>query len=50
MSLSEDIMELLRDDGYQINEAVEDAIKDFVQVVEEEADNLTEVLEEADEE
>ncbi len=38
MSLEEDIVRLLKQEGYRINEAVRDAIDDLIDVVEDEND------------
>lgn len=48
MSLSQDIMNLLSDEGYKINEAIREALNDFVTIVEEEADAMSEDLEDDD--
>lgn len=46
MSLESDILKLLRSEGYQITEAIRDALDDFIAIVEEEGDDLAEDLEE----
>lgn len=46
MALEQDILKLLREEGYRINEAIRDALDDFLSVVEEEGDEMVEDLEE----
>lgn len=46
MSLQQDILKLLSEEGYRPNEAIRDALEDFVSIVEEEAEDMAEDLEE----
>ena len=38
MAIKDDILRLLRDEGYRLNEAVTDALDEFLTVVEDEAE------------
>lgn len=38
MALEDDILKLLKSEGYRINEAVRDAIDEFIEMVEDEQD------------
>jgi hypothetical protein len=40
MALEDDILKLLKAEGYRVNEAVRDALDEFVSVIEEEAEDL----------
>lgn len=46
MSLKSEIVKLLQDEGYRINEAVDDAIDEFLTVVEEETEGVEDDMEE----
>lgn len=40
MGLAEDIIKMLRDEGYRVTEAVRDAVDELIEVVEEETEGL----------
>lgn len=42
MALSEDILSLLREEGYKVNESVIEALNDFITIVEEETEGMDE--------
>ena len=44
MGLASNILGLLNDEGYRINEAIKDALDDFLIVVEEEGEDMAEDL------
>lgn len=46
MSLKTEILKLLREEGYRMNEAVDDALDEFITVLEDETDGLDEDMEE----
>jgi hypothetical protein len=48
MNMGKTILDLLKDEGYRINEAIEDAIDEFVSLVEEENEKLDDDLAEGD--
>ena len=50
MSLSQQIMSLLKEEGYKVNEAVRDALADFLDVVEEETEGVEDAADEEVEE
>jgi hypothetical protein len=50
MGLEEDIIKLLKTEGFKINEAIRDALDEFVDVVEEENEDMDEDLDDDDEE
>ncbi|MFW5828824.1 MAG: hypothetical protein ACOCXA_01065 [Planctomycetota bacterium] len=49
MSLRQDILELLRAENYPINEVITDALGDFIQIVEDEAESMERDLVDEDE-
>ncbi len=50
MGLEEDIIKLLKTEGFKINESIRDALDEFVDVVEEENEDMDEDLEDEDDE
>jgi hypothetical protein len=50
MALEDDILKLLKAEGYRVNEAVKDALDEFIELVEEENENLEESLDSDDKE
>ena len=42
MSLEEDIIKLLKHEGYKINESIRDALDDFLDIVNEENEDMDE--------
>jgi hypothetical protein len=40
MALEEDIIKLLKSEGYRINESIRDALDDFLTIVEEENEDM----------
>jgi hypothetical protein len=50
MGLEEDIIKLLKNEGFKINEAIRDALDEFVDVVDEENEDMDEDLEDDDDE
>ncbi len=50
MGLEEDIIKLLKNEGFKINEAIRDALDEFVDVVDEENEDMDENLEDDDDE
>lgn len=50
MGLEEDIIKLLKTEGFKINEAIRDALDEFVDVVEEENEDMDEDLDDDDDE
>ncbi len=57
MSLRQDILDLLREESYPINEVITDALADFLAIVEDEVENMErdlvldeDVMEDIDEE
>ncbi len=49
MALSNEILRLLRDEGYRINEAISDALDEFLALVEEENETIDEHLDDDEE-
>ncbi len=49
MALEEDVIKLLKSEGYRINEAIRDALDDFLSTVEEENEDMEENLDDSDE-
>jgi len=49
MSLAKEILDLLRGEGYRINEAIEDGLTEFTALVEEENEGMDDDLEESGE-
>jgi len=49
MGLEEDIIKLLKNEGFKINESIRDALDEFVDIVEEENEDMDENLDEEDE-
>ena len=45
MALEEDVIKLLKSEGYRINEAIRDALDDFLSTVEEENEGMEEIHE-----
>jgi hypothetical protein len=45
MALTEDILKLLKAEGYRINEPIKDALDDFISIIEEEMESLDDDLE-----
>lgn len=50
MGLEEDIIKLLKTEGFKTNEAIRDALDEFVDIVEEENEDMDEDLEDEEEE
>jgi hypothetical protein len=50
MGLEEDIIKLLKNEGFKINEAIRDALDEFVDIVDEENEDMDEDLEDDDDE
>jgi hypothetical protein len=50
MGLEEDIIKLLKNEGFKINEAIRDALDEFVDIVEEENEDMDEDLDDDDDE
>ncbi|MCS6970678.1 MAG: hypothetical protein RMM29_01155 [Planctomycetota bacterium] len=50
MGLEEDIIKLLKSEGYRINETIRDALDDFLDVVYEENEDMEEEFEDLDDE
>lgn len=50
MGLEEDIIKLLKSEGYRINETIRDALDDFLDVVYEENEEMEEELEDIEDE
>lgn len=48
MGLEEDIIKLLKNEGFKSNEAIRDALDEFVDIVEEENEDMGESLEDED--
>jgi hypothetical protein len=48
MGLEEDIVKLLKNEGFKINEAIRDALDEFVDIVEEENEDMDEDLDDED--
>lgn len=46
MSLKSDILKLLKEEGYRINEAVDDAIDEMITVVEDEMEGVEDDMDE----
>ena len=46
MGLKTEILKLLREEGYRLNEAVDDALDEFLDIVEEETEGIDEDMEE----
>lgn len=40
MSLAHEILSVLKDEGYKVNEAVREALNDFITIIEEETDGV----------
>jgi hypothetical protein len=50
MGLEEDIIKLLKTEGFKVNEAIRDALDEFVDIVNEENEDMEENLDEDEEE
>ncbi len=50
MALEEDVIKLLKSEGYRINEAIRDALDDFLSTVEEENEDMEENLDDEEKE
>jgi hypothetical protein len=50
MGLEEDIIKLLKTEGFKVNEAIRDALDEFVDIVTEENEDLDENVEDDEEE
>jgi hypothetical protein len=50
MGMAEDIIKLLKNEGFKMNEAIRDALDEFVDIVEEENEDMDEDLDDDDEE
>ncbi len=50
MGMAEDIIKLIKNEGFKINEAIRDALDEFVDVVDEENEDMDENLEDEEEE
>lgn len=48
MGLEEDIIKLLKTEGFKINEAIKDALDEFIDIVDEENEDMEEGGEDAD--
>ncbi len=48
MGLAEDIVKMLRDEGYRVTEAVRDAVDELIEVVEEETEGVVDDDDEAE--
>lgn len=46
MSLKSEIVKLLREEGYRVNEAVDDAVDELITIVEDEMDGAEEDMDE----
>ena len=46
MSLKSEIIKLLKDEGYRVNEAVDDAIDELITIVEDELEGLDDDMDE----
>jgi len=46
MSLKSEILKLLKEEGYRLNEAVDDALNEFITIIEEETEGLEDDMEE----
>jgi hypothetical protein len=46
MSLKTDILKILRDEGYRLNEAIDDALDEFITIVEEETEGAEDDMDE----
>jgi hypothetical protein len=49
MGLEEDIIKLLKTEGFKVNEAIRDALDEFVDIVNEENEDMEENLDEDEE-
>jgi hypothetical protein len=49
MGLEEDIIKLLKNEGFKMNEAIRDALDEFVDIVDEENEDMEENLDDDDE-
>lgn len=50
MGLEEDIIKLLKTEGFKVNEAIRDALDEFVDIVNEENEDMEENLDDDEEE
>jgi hypothetical protein len=50
MGLQEDIIKLVKNEGFKVNEAIKDALDEFVDIVNEENEDMDEDLEDDEEE
>jgi enamine deaminase RidA (YjgF/YER057c/UK114 family) len=48
MSLEQDILRLLKEEGYRVNEAIRDALDDFLTILEDEGEEMTEDFDDED--
>ena len=48
MGLEEDIIKLLKHEGFKINEAIKDALDEFVDIVDEENEDMEDNLDDED--
>jgi hypothetical protein len=48
MGLEEDIIKLLKNEGFKMNEAIRDALDEFVDIVDEENEDMEENLDDDD--
>ena len=46
MSLKSEILKLLKEEGYRLNEAVDDALDEFITIVEEETEGVEDDMDE----